>query len=247
MRLNNQVAIVTGVSHPGQIGFALADAFAREGARLTISARSAERVQARAQEMQAKGAKVLAVPADLTSEEGAHSLIARTVEAYGRVDILVNLAGGLTQVQPSAELSLAAWNAELNNNLLSAFLCTRAVWPVMRRQGYGKILNFTRAGGVQSSGPNMVAYNCAKAGIDALTLTFAKEGKQAGIFVNALAPGLVDTESNLEAMRPSPEELAAKWVSKDQVIKAALFLVTPDSNGVTGAILPVVGIGIQHP
>src|SRR5579884_2813884 len=101
MRLNNQVAIVTGVSHPGQIGFALADAFAREGARLVISARNAERVQARAQEMQAKGAKVIGVPADLTSEEGAHSLIARTVETYGRVDILVNLAGGLTQVQPS--------------------------------------------------------------------------------------------------------------------------------------------------
>lgn len=247
MRLDNQVAIVTGVSHAGQIGFALADAFAREGARLAISARNAGRVQERARELQAKGGKVLAVPADLTSEEGTRALIAKTVETYGRVDILVNLAGGLTQVQPSSELPLTAWNAELNNNLLSAFLCTRAVWPVMRRQGYGKILNFTRAGGVQSSGPNMVAYNCAKAGIDALTFTFAKEGKEAGIFVNALAPGLVDTESNLEAMKPSPQELAAKWVSKDQVIKAALFLVTSDSDGVTGSILPVVGIGIQHP
>lgn len=247
MRLDNQVAIVTGVSHAGQIGFALADAFAREGARLAISARNAGRVQERARELQAKGGKVLAVPADLTSEEDTHALIAKTVETYGRVDILVNLAGGLTQVQPSSELPLTAWNAELNNNLLSAFLCTRAVWPVMRRQGYGKILNFTRAGGVQSSGPNMVAYNCAKAGIDALTFTFAKEGKEAGIFVNALAPGLVDTESNLEAMKPGPEELAAKWVSKDQVIKAALFLVTSDSDGVTGSILPVVGIGIQHP
>lgn len=247
MRLDNQVAIVTGVSHAGQIGFALADAFAREGARLAISARNAGRVQERARELQAKGGKVLAVPADLTSEEDTHALIAKTVETYGRVDILVNLAGGLTQVQPSSELPLTAWNAELNNNLLSAFLCTRAVWPVMRKQGYGKILNFTRAGGVQSSGPNMVAYNCAKAGIDALTFTFAKEGKEAGIFVNALAPGLVDTESNLEAMKPSPQELAAKWVSKDQVIKAALFLVTSDSDGVTGSILPVVGIGIQHP
>lgn len=244
MRLDNQVAIITGVSHAGQIGFALAEAFAREGARLTISARSAERVQARAQELQAKGGKVLAVPADLTSEEGTSALIARTVETYGRVDILVNLAGGLTKVQPSHELSLAAWNAELNNNLLSAFLCTRAVWPVMRKQGYGKILNFTRAGGAQSSGPNMVAYNCAKAGIDALTFTFAKEGKEAGIFVNALAPGLVNTASNLESMKPKAEELAKSWVSKEQIIKAALFLVTSDSDGVTGSILPVVGIGI---
>lgn len=245
-RLTEKVAIITGVSHAGQVGFALAAALAHEGASVAISSRSAERVQARAQELLARepGAAVLGVPADLTTEEGAQRLVQETLSAYNRIDILVNLAGGLTKYGPSAELSLADWNAELNNNLRTTFLCTRSVWPVMQQQGGGKILNFSRAGGVQSAGPNMAAYNAAKAGVDALTLTFAKEGKKFGIMVNALGPGLIVTQANLDSMHPSPEDLAKKWVSMEQIIEAALFLVSPASDGVTGALLPVQGRGI---
>jgi NAD(P)-dependent dehydrogenase (short-subunit alcohol dehydrogenase family) len=97
MRLEGQVAIITGVSHAGQAGYALASAFAREGALLAISSRSSERVNARAQELQAEGAKVTAIPADLTTEEGANTLIQGTLTSYGRINILVNLAGGLTK------------------------------------------------------------------------------------------------------------------------------------------------------
>src|SRR5713226_6985663 len=183
MRLKDQVAVITGVSHPGQVGYALAAAFAREGALLAISARNAERVNARAQELHAEGTRVIAIPADLTTEEGANTLMQDTLAAYGRINILVNLAGGLTKYGPSDELTVAEWDAELNNNLRSAFLCTRAVWPIMKSQGRGKILNFSRAGGAQNSAPMMLAYNCAKAGIDALTATFAREGKQFGISV----------------------------------------------------------------
>ena len=244
MRLEGQIAIITGVSHPGQVGFALASAFANEGALLAISSRNIERVNARAQELQKEGAQVIAVPADLTTEEGANTVIQETLKAYGRVDILVNLAGGLTKYGPSNELSLADWEFELNNNLHTAFLCTRAVWPVMKNQGGGKILNFSRAGGVQSAGPMMLAYNCAKAGIDALTRTFAKEGKNVGIYVNAIGPGLIVTQSNLDSMKPSPEELSKKWVSKEQIVEVAIFLVTSASDGITGAILPVQGTGI---
>lgn len=242
-RLMNKVAIITGVSHAGQVGFALAAALVREGASVSISSRSAERVQARTQELLAAqpGARVLGVPADLTSEEGANRLVQETVSAYGRIDILINLAGGLTKYGPSAKLSLADWDAELNNNLRTTFLCTRAVWPIMQQQGGGKILNFSRAGSTQSAGPNMAAYNAAKAGVDALTVTFAKEGKQAGIYVNALGPGLITTQSNLDSMHPSPEELASKWVNMEQIIEAALFLVSSASDGVTGALLPVRG------
>src|SRR5712692_4109295 len=177
MRLDSQVATITGVSDAGQAGFALASAFAREGALLAICSRNAERVTARTQELRAEGAQVIAIAADLTTEEGAQTLIQKTLTAYSRIDILVNLAGGLTKYMPSNELSLADWDYELNNNLRSAFLCTRAVWPIMKSQGSGKILNFSRAGGAQGSGPMMLAYNCAKAGVDALTYTFAKEGK----------------------------------------------------------------------
>ncbi|HEY1353164.1 MAG TPA: SDR family NAD(P)-dependent oxidoreductase [Ktedonobacteraceae bacterium] len=244
--LEQKVAIVTGVSHAGQVGPALSLALIRQGARVAISSRSAERVQARTRELLAAqaGAEVIGVAADLTDEAGASRLVAETIATFGHVDILVNLAGGLTTYGPSAELSLAAWEAELNNNLRTTFLCTRAVWPFMQKQGGGKILNFSRAGGVQSAGAYMAAYNAAKAGVDALTLTFAQEGKDAGIYVNALGPGLIVTQSNLDALHPSPAEQALTWVPMEQIIEAALFLVSASSDGVTGALLPVRGRGI---
>src|SRR5438552_1050168 len=186
MRLKGKAVIITGVSFPGQAGFGLAQAFAREGADLVISARNEARVNARAQELRDGGASlVLPVAADLTTEEGAKMLIEEALGAYERIDVLVNLAGGLTKYGPSDELTLVDWHSELNNNLLTTFLCTRAVWSVMRSQGSGKILNFSRAGGVESSGSQIAAYNSAKAGVDALTRTFAKEGQKLGIYVNA--------------------------------------------------------------
>jgi NAD(P)-dependent dehydrogenase (short-subunit alcohol dehydrogenase family) len=244
MRLQNKVAIITGVSYAGQVGFALASAFAGEGAVLAISARSAERVAERVKGLQAHGATVIGIPADLTTGEGANTLVAETVKQYGRVDILVNLAGGLTKYGPAEELSLADWEYELNNNLRTAFLCSRAAWPIMKQQGGGKILNFSTAGGVHGASANMLAYNCAKAGVDALTRTLAKEGRQVGIYVNAIGPGLIITQSNVEAMKPSQEDLAKKWVSLQQVADAAIFLVSSASDGVTGAIVPVQGKGI---
>ena len=156
MRLEDQVVIITGVSHAGQVGFALASAFAREGAILAISSRTVDRVNARAEELRSDGAQVIAVPADLTTEEGANLLIQETLKAYGRIDILVNLAGGLTKFGPSDELTLADWDFELNNNLRSTFLCTRSAWSIMKKQGKGKVLNFSRAGEVQSAGPMML-------------------------------------------------------------------------------------------
>jgi NAD(P)-dependent dehydrogenase (short-subunit alcohol dehydrogenase family) len=244
MRLEDQVAIITGVSHAGQVGFALASAMAREGSMLAISSRTRERVNARAEELRAEGAQVIAVPADLTTEEGATILVQETLKSYGRIDILVNLAGGLTKYGPSDELTLADWDFELNNNLRSAFLCSRTVWPIMKKQNKGKLLNFSRAGGIQSAGPNMLAYNCAKAGVDALTRTLAKEGKNVGIYVNAIGPGLIVTQSNIESMKPSPEDVRKKWVSIEQIVEAAIFLVSTASDGITGAILPVQGKGI---
>jgi NAD(P)-dependent dehydrogenase (short-subunit alcohol dehydrogenase family) len=240
MRLKGKAAIITGVSYKGQAGYALAQAFAREGADLVISARNQQRLNSRAAELRAEGASmVLPIAADLTTEEGAKDLIQAALGAYERIDILVNLAGGLTKVGPSDELSLSDWQSELNNNLLTSYLCTRAVWPTMRSQGSGKILNFSRAGGVDGSGPNMIAYNCAKAGVDALTRTFAKEGEKLGIYVNAIGPGLLITESNLEALKPSSADLAIGWVTLSQLSEAAIFLASSASDGVNGVTLPV--------
>jgi len=244
MRLQGQVAVVTGVSHSGQVGYALAAAFAREGALLAISARNAERVHAHAESLRAEGARVIAIPADLTTEEGATTLVQEALAAYGHINILVNLAGGLTTYGSPDELTLAEWESELNNNLRTAFLCTRSVWPAMKRQGGGKILNFSRAGGAQSARPMTLAYNCAKAGIDALTATFARAGKEFGIAVNAIGPGLIVTQANIELMKPTPQEIRAKWVSMENIVEAAIFLASAAGDGVNGVVLPVQGKGI---
>ncbi|GAC1581659.1 MAG: glucose 1-dehydrogenase [Ktedonobacteraceae bacterium] len=241
MQLKGKVAIITGVSGAGQAGFALAEAFAREGADIAICSRTRSRVEQRAQEIRAKIENVMVLPvaADLTTEEGTKELIQETLGAYERIDILVNLAGGLTKYGPSAEMSLADWDYELNNNLRSVFLCIRAVWPTMSNQGGGKIINFSRAGGIEGASANMAAYNSAKAGVDALTYTFAKEGARAGIYVNAIGPGLLVTASNIKSMKPSEEEKNKKWVGLDKIAETAIFLASSASDGINGVIIPV--------
>lgn len=237
MKFQGKVAIVTGVSGDGQIGQAVAQAFAREGARLVISARRAEKLAARADEIKALGAEVLAIPADLTSESSVADLVKQTMETFGRVDILVNLAGGLTKYKPAVEHTLEDWTSELNNNLLTAFLCSRAVFEHMKAAGGGRIISFARAGDPQAK---MVAYNCAKAGVDALTRTLALEGRKHKITVNAIAPGLVGTKSNVKAMQPKEEDLA-RWPSRDEIAAAVLFLASDEASGITGQIIPVPG------
>ncbi len=236
--LTGKVALVTGVSREGQVGPAVARALAAEGAAVAIVSRSRERVEARAAELRAAGARVLPLAANLVSEDQVGSMVERTAAELGRIDVLVNLAGGLTRYKPAIEHTLADWNDELNNNLLAAFLCARAVFPRLRDAGGGAIVNFARAGAPQA---NMVAYNCAKAGVEALTRTLALEGRDHGIRVNAIAPGLVDTASNVEAMKPKDLK---KWTRREDIAKAVVFLAGDASAGITGQIIPVTGWGI---
>lgn len=236
--LAGKFALVTGVSGAGQIGTAVAQALAEQGAGLGIVARSRANVEARADELRSRGARVLAMPADLTDDSQVRQAVDRMIGEFGRIDILVNLAGGLTRYKTAVEHSVDDWQHEMGNNLLSAFLCSRAVFPRMQASGGGTIVNFARAGLPQA---NMVAYNCAKAGIEALTRTLALEGRDAGIRVNAVAPGLADTESNIAAMKPKD---LTRWAKREDIAKATLFLASDASAGVTGQVLPVTGGGI---
>jgi len=237
MEFQDKVVIVTGVSADGQIGQAVAQAFARQGAKLVITARRAEKLTARAEEIKALGAGVLAIPADLTNEAEVNGLVQKTLEQFGRVDILVNLAGGLTKYKSATEHSLEDWTSELNNNLLTAFLCSKAVFEPMKASGGGRIINFARASDPQAK---MVAYNCAKAGVVALTRTLALEGRKHNIGVNAVAPGLVETKSNVKAMQPKEEDLA-RWPSRDEIAAVVLFLASDQASGVTGQVVSVTG------
>ncbi len=237
-RLDGKVALISGVSNDGQIGQTVARVLAEQGAALGIAARSQTNVAARAKELEAAGAKVLALSADLTDEAQVEQLVKRMLNHYGKIQLLVNLAGGLTRYKPITDHTLEDWSSELNNNLLSAFLLSRAVFPHLRESGGGCIINFSRAGRPQA---NMVAYNCAKAAIEALTHTLALEGRDAKIRVNAVAPGLVDTASNIAAMKPKD---LTKWAQREDIAQAVLFLASDAAAGITGQILPVAGWGI---
>ena len=236
--LEGKSAVVTGVSHEGQVGAAVAQALANEGAALAICARTASNVEARAAEIRKTGARVLSVTASLAEESGAKQLIDAAMKEYGKIDILVNLAGGLTRYKPAVEHSLEDWNTELDNNLRSAFLVSREVFPHMQAAGAGVIINFARAG---LSQPNMVAYNCAKAAIEALTRTLALEGRDSGIRANAVAPGLVDTASNIAAMKPKDLK---RWTKRDDIAAAVVFLASPAAAGITGQVVAVTGWGL---
>jgi NAD(P)-dependent dehydrogenase (short-subunit alcohol dehydrogenase family) len=237
MKFQGKIAIVTGVSSDGQIGQAVAQAFAKEGARLAISARREEKLTARANEIKTLGAEVIAIPCDLTDESAVNDLVRQVLDTYGKVDILVNLAGGLTRYKSATDHTLEDWTNELNNNLLTAFLCSRAVFEPMKAGGGGSIVNFARAGNPQAK---MVAYNCAKAGIAALTRTLALEGRKHKIYVNAVAPGLVDTKSNVKAMQPKEEDLG-RWPTREEIAEAVMFLASEQANGITGQVLEVSG------
>jgi NAD(P)-dependent dehydrogenase (short-subunit alcohol dehydrogenase family) len=174
----------------------------------------------------------------LTDEAQVKRLIDGALKEYGRIDILVNLAGGLTRYKPAVEFSLDDWRAEVDNNLLSAFLTSRAAFPHMQAAGGGVVINFARAGQAQA---NMVAYNCAKAGIEALTRTLALEGRDLGIRVNAIAPGLVDTASNVAAMKPKDMK---RWAKREDIAETVVFLVSPAAAGITGQVVAVTGWGL---
>lgn len=234
--LEGKTAIVTGVSSDGQVGQAVAKALADNGARLTICARTRSKVEARAAELEAAGATVLAQVGSLTDEAAVQRILDETLNAYGRIDIVVNLAGGLTRYKPLVEVTLEDWRAEVDNNLLSAFLMSRAAFSHLQAAGGGVIINFARAGQAQ---PNMVAYNCAKAGIEALTRTLALEGRDLGIRANAIAPGLVDTASNIAAMKPKDMK---HWTKREDIAETVAFLASPDASGITGQTIAVTHI-----
>jgi NAD(P)-dependent dehydrogenase (short-subunit alcohol dehydrogenase family) len=236
--LEGKVAIVTGVSGDGQVGQAVAKALAENGAQLAICARSKDKVEARAKELREARARVFVMAGSLTDESQVGQLIDGTMSEYGQIDILVNLAGGLTRYKPAVECSLDDWRAEVDNNLLSAFLTSRAAFPHMQAAGGGVVINFARAGQAQA---NMVAYNCAKAGIEALTRTLALEGRDLGIRVNAIAPGLVDTASNVAAMKPKDMK---RWARREDIAETVVFLVSPAAAGITGQVVAVTGWGL---
>ncbi len=188
--MQGTVAVITGGGRG--IGEAVALAFGGSGASVVLAARTASELAQVEAKVRAAGGAAMAIPTDVSSPVEVSRLVQRAVDAYGRVDVLVNAAGILGPVGPLWEADPEAWKRTVEINLFGTFLCCRAVVPHMMQRRRGKIVNFS-GGGAASPLPRMAAYGASKAAVVRLTETLAEELKPYNITVNAIAAGLVDT------------------------------------------------------
>ncbi len=230
----DQVVLVTGVGRVGQIGQAVAQGFGEAGAKLVIADRQAVEVAARAKELTAQGFTAVPAAGDLTTADMATWVVERAVAEFGRLDVLVNVAGGLTGTGPMLELDPDVIERETTINVRTMYLVSRAAAKVMIKQDAGAIVSFASLAALQAK-PSMAAYSAAKAGVAALTRAFALELRDHGIRVNAVAPGTVRTREN----RASMADQDVRWVEMADIVHAVMFLASEWAAGVTGHVLPV--------
>lgn len=230
--------LITGVGRSGQVGYALAEAFLDGGARVVITGTTAE-VERHAAALARKG-EVHAVVADLTREADVERLISEVGAKLGGLDVLVNAAGGLSVVCPVAETSPEAWRREIERNATTAFLVSRAALPLLR-DGGGAIVNFAAQAGIRAAA-GLAAYGAAKASVVALTRALALEEARHGVRVNAILPGLIDTEENRRAL---PDADRSRWVTREQIASVVLFLASDAASGITGETILVAGAGLE--
>lgn len=246
MRLENKIAIITGGGTG--IGLSCTRLFCREGAKVVIFGRRKDRLDNAVREIGKNeiGGDVLAVSGDVTRHEDIKRLVESTINAYGRVDILVNCAGIFTGYSLH-EMKDDEWDEVLDLNMTSVFKLTREVLPHMIRQKSGNIVNISSILGLVAA-PNTAAYNVSKGALNQFTRSIAVEYGSSGIRSNAICPGLIATELTEELMRD--EDLMREWSKNypigrfgqpDDVAKACLFLASDESAFITGAILPVDG------
>jgi 2-deoxy-D-gluconate 3-dehydrogenase len=243
--LSGRVAVITGGN--GGIGLAIAKGLAKAGAGIAVAARNVEKNKAAVQALEALGAKAFALEADILQEEACRSLVDRTAQHFGRLDILVNNAGIAIRKPPQA-YTAEEWHRVMNSNLTSAFLCSQAAYPHLKRAGGGKIISI---GSIMSllGAPFTVAYAASKGGIVQMTRALATAWAADNIQVNAILPGWVHTDLTERAQREVPglndrvlaRTPAGRWGEPDDFEAIAVLLAGPGSRYITGAAIPVDG------
>jgi NAD(P)-dependent dehydrogenase (short-subunit alcohol dehydrogenase family) len=218
-KLTGKVALITG-GNKG-IGLGIARALAAEGARLSLTARGAEALGRAAAELTAGGAEILTVPADVTDEPQVRDVFARTLERFGRLDLLVNNAGAFDG-GPLDELSAEVWDRVLAVNLRAPFLCTREALRIMKRQGGGRIINIGSIS-AQRVRPHSAPYSASKHGLWGLTQVTALEGRQHGITCGCLHPGNVRVERRQGTGKDEDDE---PMMTVAELAEAAVLMAT---------------------
>ncbi|HSE03256.1 MAG TPA: 3-oxoacyl-[acyl-carrier-protein] reductase [Methylomirabilota bacterium] len=240
--LAGKVAVVTGGSRG--IGLAIARLLAEDGASVVVSGRDAARLDAAVKELEALGAPALAVVADASKREDADRLVDAARERFGRIDVLVNNAG-ITRDQLLVRMKDEDWDQVLDTNLRGVFLMTRAVGKVMMRQRSGRIINISSTAGAMGN-PGQVNYSAAKAGVIGLTKAAGRELAHWNILVNAVAPGLIETDMAAaipaEAREAMLQQVPLKRIGQGrEVAEVVRFLAGDGASYITGQTIHVNG------
>lgn len=243
--LSGRTAIVTGASRG--IGRAIAERFADEGANLVLVARSADALGDVFSGISRKGGHALVVAMDITAEDAAETIVARTLTEFGAIDILVNNAGGNSFMSPLADMRLSGWHKTIALNLDSTVHLMHAVLPHMIERGRGSIINVSSIAGLRGI-PMMSHYGAAKAAVISVTRSVAVEVAPQGVRVNALVPGWIETDlTGFLRTDESIEESVlgdvpmGRWGTSEEIADGALFLASDASSFMTGQSLVLDG------
>ena len=243
-RLRGRAALVTGAS--AGIGAAIAERLAREGAAVALGARRQDVIEAQAERLAEAGHRALAVPLDVTDDATLRAAVKRISDEFGRLDVVVANAGVET-VKPFTTLNDNDWNQALQVNLVGAARTVKAAMPLLAREG-GSVVMVASVAGLHGAAM-LAAYAAAKGGVLALARSLAKELAPRGIRVNAVAPGMVETEM-LERItgRWTPEQVdhmrqahPLGFGKAEDVAAAVAYLASDDARWVTGSVLVVDG------
>ena len=244
--LSGRTAVIAGAGRG--IGRAIALAFARNGARLVLGARTAHEIAAVVAECRALGAEASADPVDVAEWAGVQAFATRAIGGTGRVDVLVNCAGIHGPIGPTDTIDVDSWVRGIAVNLNGAFFLCRAFLPHFREQRAGKII-LLGGGGAAAPMPNFSSYAASKAGVARLADTLAAESAEYNVQVNLMAPGLVDTSLHDDLLKfgaaagPLYEKVrlaragGGGAVSPDVAASLAVFLASPASGTLTGKLI----------